>query len=195
MTAMKNLVRTGFILGAFLFGMASCNQQGAVEEAQEANEEMADDTAMEDETEEISEFMTKAASGGMMEVALGKMAQQQAQDQQVKDFGTMMVTDHSKANDELKTLAASKNIVLPDSMGEAHMDHVEELRGKKGAEFDEAYIELMVSDHEEDVNMFEEASNNLQDAEVKAFAAKTLPVLQQHLDQAQMIDSTMEATD
>lgn len=191
---MKNLLKNGFILGAFLFGMASCNQQdGAVEEAQEANEEIADDTPMEDEAEDLSEFMTKAASGGMMEVELGKMAQQQAQNQQVKDFGTMMVTDHSKANDELKALAASKNIILPDTIGEDHMDHVEELRNKKGGEFDEAYMDLMVSDHQEDVDMFEEASNNLQDAEAKAFAAKTLPVLQKHMAQAQMIDSTMEA--
>jgi putative membrane protein len=191
---MKNIAKTGLIVGAFLFGMASCNQQGgAVEEAQETNEEMAEDTAVEDETEELSEFMTKAASGGMMEVELGKTAQQQAQNQQVKDFGSMMVTDHTKANDELKALASKKNIVLPDSMGEAHMDHVEELRGKKGADFDKAYMDLMVSDHEEDVNLFEEASNNLQDAEVKAFAAKTLPILQKHLKQAQAIDSTMAA--
>ena len=181
-------------MGAFLLGMASCNQQGgAVEEAQEANEEIADDTPMEDEAEDLSEFMTKAASGGMMEVELGKMAQQQAQNQQVKDFGTMMVTDHTKANNELKALAASKNIILPDTMGEAHMDHVEDLRDNKGAEFDEAYMDLMVSDHKEDVEMFEDAANNLQDAEAKAFAAKTLPVLQKHMAQARMIDSTMAA--
>jgi putative membrane protein len=191
---MKNFAKTGFILSAFLFGMASCNQQGgAVEEAQETNEEMAEGTAMEDETEELSEFMTRAASGGMMEVELGKMAQQQAQNQQVKDFGSMMVKDHSMANDELKALASQKSIMLPDSMGQDHMDHVEEMRGKKGADFDDAYMDLMVEDHQEDVNMFEEASNNLQDAETKAFASKTLATLRQHLKQAQAIDSTMEA--
>lgn len=191
---MKNFVKTGFILSAFLFGMASCNQkEGAVEEAQETNEEMAEGTPMEDETEELSDFMTKAASGGMMEVELGKMAQQQAQSQQVKDFGSMMVKDHTKANDELKALASQKNVVLPDSMGKDQMDHVEELRGKKGAEFDDEYMDLMVDDHQEDVNMFEEASNNLQDAEAKAFAAKTLVTLRQHLKQAQAIDSTMDA--
>ncbi|OKL41240.1 DUF305 domain-containing protein [Pontibacter flavimaris] len=179
--------------GAFVFALASCNQKtDAVEEAQEVNEGMVEDTRMEEQKDDLSEFMTKAASGGMMEVELGKLAQQQAMNQQVKDFGTMMVNDHSKANDELKALAAKKSLVLPDSMSQDHMDHVKELRDKKGADFDAAYMDLMVEDHEEDVEMFEEASNNLEDAEAKAFASKTLATLRTHLNRAQEIDSTLQ---
>jgi len=190
---MKKIISTGLIAGAFVFAVASCNQKNdSVEQAQEVNEQQAENTPMEEQKDELSDFMTKAASGGMMEVELGKLAQQQAMNKQVKDFGSMMVTDHTKANNELKTLASKKNIMLPDSMSQEHMDHVRELRNKKGADFDEAYMDLMVSDHKDDVQMFEDASNNLEDADAKAFASKTLATLRMHLDRAQKIDSTMQ---
>ncbi|MCJ8165387.1 DUF4142 domain-containing protein [Pontibacter sp. E15-1] len=185
---MKTLASTGIIIGALLFGMASCNQQqGAVEEAQDVNEEIAENTQMEDEMTNMSDFMTKAASGGMMEVELGKLAAEKGSSKEVKDFGNMMVTDHTKANDQLKALAQQKNIVLPDSMGEEHMEHVNELREKTGADFDKAYMDLMVSDHEEDVDMFESAAEDLEDMEVKNFASTTLTALRQHLDRAKQV--------
>ena len=190
---MKKIASTGVLLAAFLFGMSSCNQeQGAVEEAQETNEQIAEDTEMEDQMTEMSDFMTKAASGGMMEVELGKMAQEKGQMKEVKDFGQMMVTDHQKANEQLKALAAQKNVVLPDSMGEKHMEHVNELRDKTGAEFDKAYMNLMVTDHEEDVQMFEDAANNLQDPEVKSFASTTVTTLRQHLDRAKQVKDMVD---
>ena len=189
---MKKIVSAGLLASAFLFGTASCNQeQGAVEEAQETNEQMAEDTQMEDQMAELSDFMTKAASGGMMEVELGRMAQEKGQSQEVKDFGQMMVNDHSKVNDQLKQLAQQKNIMLPDSMGEKHMEQVNELREKTGAEFDKAYMELMVEDHQEDVDMFQNAANNMQDAEVRNFASTTVTTLQQHLDRAKQINDMM----
>lgn len=175
-----------------LFSAVSCNQkEGAVEEAQETNEQKFDDTSMEDTKDDQSEFMTKAASGGMMEVQLGQLAQQNGMSQDVKDFGKMMVDDHTKANEELKALAAQKNITLPDSMGQEQMDHVEELRGKANADFDQAYMSLMVDDHQEDVDLFQEAAQNLQDPDTKAFASKTVPILQQHLDRAQQVNNTV----
>lgn len=189
---MKRIASTGVIVCALFFSV-SCNQkQEPVEEAQEVNEEQAEGTAVEDQMTEMSDFMTTAASGGMMEVELGNLAQQKAQHADVKSFAQMMVTDHTKANDELKTLAGQKNITLPDSMGKDHMDHITELRDKTGAEFDKAYMELMVEDHEEDVKLFEDASNNLQDAEAKAFASKTLATLRQHQDRAKQIKETLD---
>ncbi len=185
---MKTLASTGLLIGALLFGTAACNQEkGAVEEAQDVNEQRADDTAMEDEMTDMSDFMTKAASGGMMEVELGKLAAQKAQSKEVKDFGNMMVTDHTKVNEELKKLAQQKNIMLPDSMSESHMDHVKELRDKTGADFDKAYMDLMVSDHEEDVDMFQSAADEMQDPEVKNFATTTVVSLRQHLDRAKQV--------
>ena len=132
-------------------------------------------------------FMTKAASGGMMEVQLGQIAQDQAQDQRVKDFGSMMVRDHGKANDELKSLASAKNVTLSDSLMPEHKKHIDDLKKRKGSAFDRAYMSMMVSDHQKDIQEFEKASNNLSDGEVKGFATRTLPVLRAHLDSAQSI--------
>lgn len=141
--------------------------------------------------DKASDFMVKAASGGMMEVELGKMAQDKAQNQRVKDFGAMMVKDHTAANTEMKTLADGKSVVLPSSLGEDHQKHVNDLNEKTGAEFDKAYMSMMVDDHKKDISEFEDASKN-DDADVKAFASKTLPVLRTHLDSAQAINDALK---
>lgn len=132
-------------------------------------------------------FMAKAASGGMMEVELGKLAQQKAKSARVKNFGAMMVKDHTQANNELKALASTKSVSLPSAMTGEHQNHVNGMREKTGADFDKSYISMMVDDHQKDVNDFEGASNNATDANLKAFAAKTLPVLRTHLDSAKAI--------
>lgn len=132
-------------------------------------------------------FMTKAASGGMMEVQLGQIAQDQGDNQRVKDFGAMMIRDHGKANDELKSIASAKNVTLSDSLMADHKKHVADMKKKKGSAFDKAYMSMMVKDHQKDIQEFEKASNNLSDGEVKAFATRTLPVLKTHLDSANAI--------
>lgn len=190
---MKKIASTGLFLAALFFGVASCNQQqGAVEEAQETNEQMAEGTEMEDQMTEQSDFMTKAASNSMLEVEAGKLAQQKARNQDVKNYGQMMVTDHTDANKKLMSLAQQKNIVLPDSMSQDHMDKMQNLRDKTGAEFDKAYMDLMVSSHEDAVSMFEDASNNMQDAEIKTFAGNTLPKLREHLDRAKQLNDKVK---
>ena len=131
---------------------------------------------------DATEFVTKAASGGMMEVALGRVAQEKAASQRVKDFGNMMVTDHTQANDELKSLASSKNVTVPSTMMPEQQKHMDELSKKTGADFDKAYVKMMVNDHKKDVAEFKKASEKSTDADIKNFAAKTLPVLQKHLD-------------
>lgn len=189
---MKRFASTGLIVGAFLFGMASCNQeQGAVEEAQQTNEQMAEGTAMEDQMQDISEFMTKTASVNMLEIEAGQLAQERAQMQEVKDYAQMIVTDHQNATQQLQQLAQQKNITLPDSMSQDHMDQMQNLRDATGQEFDQQYMDLMVSSHENAVSMFEDASNNIQDQEVQSFASSTLPALRQHLDRAREIQNTM----
>jgi putative membrane protein len=136
-------------------------------------------------------FLTEAASGGMAEVELGKMASTKAQNAEVKKFAEMMVADHSKANDELKSLASKKNITLPTSPIAKHQSVIQELQGKSGAEFDKAYVEDMLEDHEKDVDEFEKQSSN-PDADVKAFAAKTLPTLKKHLEAIKAIHGKMK---
>ena len=141
------------------------------------------DTSMSDDRD----FVMEAASGGLMEVTLGNLAKTNAASAQVKEFGAMMVTDHTKANNELKAVAAKKNITLPETPMEKQQKHIDELKTKKGADFDKAYVDLMVDDHKEDVSKFQDEANKGNDADVKAFAAKTLPVLQKHLDHIQKI--------
>lgn len=189
---MKKLTSTGLILGAFLFGMASCNQeQGAVEQAQEINEQRAEDTPREDRMTDMSEFMTQAASVNMLEIQAGQLAQQRAQRQEVKDYAQMIVNDHQNATQQLQQLAQQKNIVLPDSMGQDHRDQMQDLRDQTGQEFDQEYMDLMVSSHENAVDMFENASNNMEDQDVRSFASSTLPTLRQHLDRAREVQNTL----
>jgi putative membrane protein len=127
------------------------------------------------------DFVMKAAQGGLAEVTMGQTASQKATNADVKTFGTRMVTDHGQANSELSQLAASKGVTLPTEPGEEHKKAMEHLNTLSGAAFDKAYMEHMVSDHEKDVKEFEEASKNLQDPDLKGWATKTLPTLQEHL--------------
>ena len=137
-------------------------------------------------------FVTEAAVGGMAEVELGRMAQTKAQNAEVKRFAQMMIDDHSKANDELKSLATRKNFSLPTSLDAKHQSTMQKLQGMSGAEFDKAYVDNMLEDHEKDVAEFENQSQNNPDADLKAFAAKTLPTLKKHLDTIKGIHGKMK---
>ncbi|HEV7699973.1 MAG TPA: DUF4142 domain-containing protein [Pyrinomonadaceae bacterium] len=135
-------------------------------------------------------FMKDAAEGGMAEVEMGKLAASKAKDPEVKKFGQMMVTDHTAANNELKALAAKKNIQLPADSG-SHKSDMDDLSKETGADFDKDYVEMMVDDHEADVAKFQKMADNASDPEVKAFAAKTLPTLKKHLDAIKAIQAKM----
>jgi putative membrane protein len=137
--------------------------------------------------EEDKEFILEAAKGGMAEVTLGSMAEQKATSPEVKSFATRMVSDHRKANEELKKLAAEKGVALPTDMGKEHAELSDELSKLSGAPFDREYSKDMVEDHEKDVKAFEKAAKHAKDVDVKAFAERTLPVLQEHLKLAKQM--------
>ncbi|WP_460693419.1 DUF4142 domain-containing protein [Mucilaginibacter puniceus] len=139
-----------------------------------------------------AEFAVNAANGGMAEVALGEMAQTKASSEKVRAFANMMVMDHSKANDELMALAQIKNITLPDSVDADHKEKMNDLSKKSGNEFDKAYVDAMVDGHKKTVSMFEDASKNLKDADLKAFVDKTLPTLRMHLEHINAIHDSMK---
>ncbi|HUH33211.1 MAG TPA: DUF4142 domain-containing protein [Daejeonella sp.] len=148
------------------------------------NQEAADTaTTVEDE---ISEFLVKAAGGGMMEVQLGEIADKNANSQGVKNFGIMMIKDHGKSNEELKAVASSKKVIIPATIDEEHQKHIDELTTLRGAEFDEKYMAMMVEDHRQDIELFEQAAK-MEDPVISDFANKTLPVLTKHLNAAQKI--------
>ena len=137
------------------------------------------------------DFMKEAAMGGMAEVELGKMASTKATNAEVKKFAQMMVTDHSKANDELKALASKKGIALPAEVDSTHKSAMERLTKATGADFDKDYVEHMVDDHEKDVSAFENKAKNATDPDIKAFAEKTLPTLRKHLEAIKAIQAKM----
>ena len=143
-------------------------------------------------SEDDAKFVTEAANGGMAEVELGKLAKEKGQHLDVKAFGEMMVKDHSKANDELATLAQAKNITLPAALGTDEQNLKDELAQKSPGDFDKSYIEDMVKDHEKDIKLFEDASKNLKDTELKAFVDKTLPTLRNHLDHAKSVKDKLK---
>lgn len=139
-----------------------------------------------------AEFTVKAASGSMAQVELGKMAQQRGISKQVKNFGAMMVSDHQKINDFIRALAVTKNISIPKSPGTDEQKIIGKLSGKSGKDFDKAYIDDMIDDHKADIKLFETAAKKCLDPDVKSFAAKTLPVLQEHLDAIGAIKDSMK---
>ena len=127
------------------------------------------------------DFLMDTAMDGLLEVELGRLAAQQGASDAVKQFGQKMVDDHTQANTELTTLATSKGITLPTSIDDKHRQDVTKLSAMQGADFDRAYSKMMLKDHEKAVSNFEKQSQRGSDPDVKAFAAKTLPTLQEHL--------------
>lgn len=130
------------------------------------------------------EFMNKAAQGGMAEVMLGQTASSKGTSPDVKNFGNRMVSDHGKANDELKQLAQTKGVTLPTDVDVESKKMADKLSKLSGKDFDKEYMSGMVEDHEKDVKEFEKASKDAKDPDLKAWAAKTLPTLQDHLKMA-----------
>jgi len=142
-----------------------------------------------------TKFIDAAAAGGLEEVTLGKLAADKATSDDVKKFGQMMADDHSKANDELKALASSKGVDLTKTLDKAQtkaQKDSDKLAKETGDAFDRAYMSLMVKDHEKDVKEFEEASKTAKDEDLKAWAAKTLPTLQHHLDMAKEVQGKIK---
>lgn len=129
-------------------------------------------------------FMKEAAQGGMMEVEMGKMAQQKGKSADVKKIGSTMVADHSKANNELMGIAKRKGVDL--SKEKAKMEHL------KDADFDKEYINAMVKDHEKDLAAFQAEARNGSDADVKAFASKTSAVIKKHLEMVKAAQAKMK---
>jgi len=130
-------------------------------------------------------FVVNAAKGGMAEVELGKLAAEKATKDAVKKFGQRMADDHSKANDELKSLAQSKGITLPTSVDPKDKATQDRFAKLSGDAFDRAYMQHMLADHRKDVAAFRTESKSGKDPDVKAWAGKTLPTLEEHLKLAQ----------
>jgi putative membrane protein len=139
-------------------------------------------------------FIEEAAKGGLAEVELGKLAQQKATHDQVRQFGARMVEDHGGSHNELKQLAQIKGMSVPAAPDRSHAREIDRLDKLSGAEFDRQYMAHMLSDHRKDVSQFKKASEAAKDSDVKAFADKTLLTLQEHLKLARSINDSVKST-
>lgn len=139
-----------------------------------------------------AKFAVKAASGGLTEVLLGQLAQKRSKNQQIQQFAAMMITDHTKANNELMALAAKKKISLPAVPGNDDQKTIDKLTQTATVDFDKAYVDDMVEDHKNDIKLFEDATQKLSDTSIKAFAVKTLLVLKKHYDAITNIKNSMK---
>jgi putative membrane protein len=126
-------------------------------------------------------FILAAAQGGMTEVKLGELAAANGMRDDVKEFGQMMVKDHTAINVDLKALAAQKGVTLPDSLDAKHQGMVDKMAALKGSGFDDAYINGMIKAHQKDAKAFKAESAATQDADIKSFLDKSIPVVEAHL--------------
>ena len=174
---------------AALFSCGGQNKQEDPKEvAEEQNEEKFDDSDKEKDTD----FAIAAADGGMLEVELGKLAQQKATSAEVKKFAQMMVDEHSKGNDELKALAATKNISLPATLSEKSQKKLQDMQEKKTEDFDKDYIDAMVDGHEDMLDAFQKEADNGNDADVKSWAAGKVTTVKHHLEMAKATQETVK---
>lgn len=138
-------------------------------------------------------FVKDAASGGMAEVQFGQLAAQKASNAQVKQFGQRMIDDHTKADNQLKSIASKDNITLPSEMSARDKTTYDSLSKLSGTAFDRAYMRDMVKDHQTDVNEFQKEANNGSNPDLKSFAGTTLPTLQEHLRLARETNDSLGA--
>ena len=175
---------TDDVVGSDSGGSGAQSSSQATTDASKSSQVAAEDT----------QFMKDAAQSGMAEVKMGELASSNAESQPVKDLAQKIVTDHKKANEELKQLAMKKSVSLPDAVTEEQKTMLQHLTSLKGREFDSAFKQHAVENHQKSVDKFKTAAEKAKDADIKAFAAKTLPTLQQHLALAKQLTAGPTAT-
>ncbi|HLX93228.1 MAG TPA: DUF4142 domain-containing protein [Puia sp.] len=186
-----------YFLGALIFAVASCgnnNQSGGTaQSANDSNQAKIDSSRSNQDTSTISasvtekdsKFATDAAAIGMMEIELGKVAEQNATRKDVKDFGAMMVKDHSSAANDLTKIAEVKHIVLPTTLSADDQKKVDDMKAKTGTNFDKDYISMMISGHKKAADEFDSEIKQGSDGDLRAFATKTLDVIKTHIQAAE----------
>jgi putative membrane protein len=138
--------------------------------------------------DDVKDFFETAGSAGIFEIAAGELAQVKGTSPEVKSYGEKMVSDHKRAAGELRELARDKGAVLPPDMLKRHRKMLDRLKeAEPGKDFDDAYRRHMIASHKEAVSLFDEASRKAADADIQAFAAKVLPLLQHHGSMAERL--------
>jgi putative membrane protein len=185
-----------YYLPVGLFFLISCGSNNQSTNTTDSSQVKVDSTSsMKDSstsasiTQQDTKFAVDATNIGMMEIALGNVAQQNAMRKDVKDFGAMMVKDHTGAGEDLKKIADAKHITLPTSLSADDQKMVDDMKAKTGNSFDKAYIDMMIDGHKKAADKFQDEIKSGSDADLRAFATKTLDVIHAHLDAAQKCKS------
>jgi putative membrane protein len=199
---MKSL-STYFVLLALALASLSCNSGGQEDSAQAAKDSNAtkmDSAGTVDSSSRAipstvskvdQDFAVNTAIAGMTEIQAGQVAEQKGVSKDVKDYGAMMVKDHTEAADKLKAIATQKNITLPSTLTPDAQKSIDDLQKEVGKKFDKDYLAMMVSDHKKVISAFEDESKNGSDADIRAFADSTLHTLHKHLDEAEKCQKMM----
>lgn len=187
------------LIALMAFTFQSCNSESKdSKETADSLNQVKDTTSNAEMTggiavaEDDAQFATQAAAGGMAEVAFGKVVLTKSSNDKIKSFADMMVNDHSKVNEELQSLALTKNISLPTALDEDHQKKMDELNKMTGRDFDKAYVKMMVDGHQKTLDLMEKEAKDGKDADLKAFAAKTTTAVKTHLDLIKKIEKSMQ---
>ncbi len=187
---MKNF-KTVFIQAtliiAVIIGLSSCgnnNSKNTKDVAEDHNDAKFD----KNDNEKDAQFLVNAVEINMEEISLGQLAQQKGSTNHVKELGKMMEESHTKSLAELTALAQTKSITLPTSQTENGKEAYKDLNEKSGNDFGKEYSSMMVKGHEKAIELFEKASTDCTDPDIKAWATATLPLLRTHLDRAMVCE-------
>ncbi|MBV8881928.1 MAG: DUF4142 domain-containing protein [Planctomycetaceae bacterium] len=178
-----NRLWTTAILAGGLIGQSACDRHNGQSSRTDQRQEPAATRTAQTQSSDY-DFLKTAAQANLAEVDTGSLAQSKAGNADVRKFGQHMVEDHTKANVELNALALKKGFTVPTEPDAAHKKDAARLADLAGADFDRAYMKMMVSDHEKAVSLFEDNSKNAKDNDVRAFAEKMTPDLRNHLKMA-----------
>lgn len=137
-------------------------------------------------------FAREVAEDGLMEIKLGELAQSKGTTAEVKTLGSHMITDHTKANNELRSLAIKKNIPLPTALSDKGQKTYEKLSKKEGKKFDKCYTRMMVKDHKKEICKFKKQAKKGEDAELRSWASTTIPTLEHHKEMSKEACKSMK---
>jgi putative membrane protein len=187
---MKNFktvfIQTTLII-AVIIGITSCENNNS-KDTKDVAEDHKDAKFDKNDNEKDAQFLVNAAEINMEEISLGQLAQQKGSANHVKELGKMMEESHTKSLAELTALAQTKSISLPTSQTDNVKEAYKNLNEKSGNDFGKEYSSMMVNGHKKAIELFEKASTDCTDPDIKAWAAATLPILRTHLDQAMVCE-------
>lgn len=179
----KTKVLSATLIIVTIIGTSSCmntKTEDTKEVAEDKNEQKFDNN----DNEKNAQFLVDAAQISREQISLGQLAQQKGNMSHVKELGKMMEDEHNKSLADVTALAQTKNISLPTSQTDSGQDAYEKLNKKSGNDFGKEYSSMMVNKHEVAIELFEEASTESTDADIRTWATETLPALRKHLDQS-----------